>query len=414
MILASKIRIEPTEAQALVFRKACGTARYTYNWALDKWKEMKSQGVSSVKRNDLKKLWNQEKPEWVYEAPKDANQQPFTNLYTALGNYFEKRSIFPKYKKKGKSNDSFYVCNDKARIEDLRIRLPLVGWVRMSERFVPGAKCKIQSYTISRKADEWFVSVSFEISDKDYCRKSGNGVIGLDLGLKAFVVDSNGGEFHSPKPLKKYQAKMKCLQRAHARKKRGSKNKRKSQAKVAKLHAKIANIRKDFLHKLSHKVCSQNRIIAIEDLNVKGMLKNHKLAFHISDAGWGEFRRQLGYKSKKFQSILTVVDRWFPSSKTCCECGNVKSELSLSEREYVCAACGAVNDRDHNAAINILARGILNLVPRASGEFTPMELAKLATRAIASMDADDEVPIRDNDSINESLGNQLLSMRAAC
>ena len=160
MIIGQKICINPDRQQIEVFRKACGIARYTYNWALSEWKRQKAAGVATVKRNDLKKLWNATKPEWVYDAPKDANQQPFSDLYDGLNRYFNKQSKFPKLKKKGKCKDSFYISNDRVSINDLHVKLPLVGKVLMNERLRYKVKdIKIMSYTVSGHADKWYLSV---------------------------------------------------------------------------------------------------------------------------------------------------------------------------------------------------------------------------------------------------------------
>ena len=169
-------------------------------------------------------------------------------------------------------------------------------------------------------------------------------------------------------------------------------------SKVAKQHLRIANTRKDFLHKLSNKITKENRIIVSEDLNVKGMLKNHKLAFHIQDASWSEFTRQIEYKSKRTNSIYLKVDRFFPSTKTCSDCGHVKKTMSLSEREYMCHDCGSVKDRDHNAAINILASGIINIIPGASGKYTPVEIVSLIESAMMKLN-----------TISETFGGDFVS-----
>jgi len=408
MIIGQKICIAPDKEQIEVFRKACGIARYTYNWALCEWKRQKSLGVTKVTRNDLKKLWNATKPEWVYEAPKDANQQPFTDLYNGLNRYFKKQSKFPKMKKKGRCKDSFYISNDKASIDDLYIKLPFVSKVRMDERLKHKVRdIKIMSCTVSAHADKWYVSVNYEIDDSLIQKESLINIVGIDVGLNDFAVDSNGNSTKSPKPLKKYKDKLAKLQRCLSKKKRGSKNRQKTRKKVAKCHARIANIRKDFLHKLSTDYVKNNKLIAIEDLDVKQMLKNHKLALHIADASWGEFKRMLEYKSKKYNSILIKIDKYFASTKTCCECETVKDKIGLGDREYICHVCGSCMSRDYNASINILAYALRILIPRASGVM-PMELVSLAKRAIASLNNNDEVPFGDNDSFIESLGNQVL------
>ena len=376
-ILSHKIRMKPTPDQESVLIRACGISRYTYNWALARWKVLKSEGVEKVTRNDLKKEWNQLKPDWVYDAPKDANQQPFTDLYNGFSRYYNKQGTgFPKFKSKNKSRDSFYVSNDKAKLVGSQvIRLPKVGRVPLCEPLRWKHKdVKIMSYTISRSANQWFVSINVQIDIEKMNVNSPDNMLGIDLGIKEFIVDSNDDHVSSPKPLKVYKKKLNKLQRKLSRAKKGSGNRTKRKGKVAKLHLRVSNIRKDFLHKLSNKITKENRIIVTEDLNVKGMLKNHKLAFHIQDASWYEFTRQIEYKSKRTNSIYLKVDRFFPSTKTCSDCGAVKKKMSLSEREYICHECGTVKDRDHNAAINILASGLINIIPGASGKYTLSQL----------------------------------------
>jgi putative transposase len=410
VILSHKIRMKPTPDQELVLIRACGISRYTYNWALARWKQLKSEGVEKVTRNELKKEWNQVKPDWVYDAPKDANQQPFTDLYNGFSRYYKNGSGFPKFKSKNKSRDSFYVSNDKAKLVGSHsIRLPKVGRVQLCEPLRWKHKdVKIMSYTISRSANQWFVSISVQIDSDKVSTQSPNNMIGLDLGIKEFIVDSNDEHIISPKPLKKHKKKLAKLQRKLSRTKKDSKNREKRKRSVAKQHLRISNIRKDFLHKLSNKITKENRIIVTEDLNVKGMLKNHKLAFHIQDASWYEFTRQIEYKSKRTNSIYLKVDRFFPSTKTCSECGAIKESMNLSEREYTCHECGTVKDRDHNAAINILAMGLINLIPGASGKYTPVEIVSLVESALTQLNTIDETFEDDFDpdlSVSKSLTN---------
>ena len=392
MILGQKILLYPTPEQALVFNKSFGVKRYAYNWALSEWKKQKANGVKTVKMNDLKKEWNKVKPEWVYDCPKDANQQPFADVSTALKNYFEakkngnKHFKFPRKKHKGKSKDSFYVSNDQAHITNNHIKLPLIGRVRLAEGLRFKKKhTRILSFTVSRTADKYYVSVNYEIPDALGATQSGSGMVGIDLGLKTFAVESNGHEEQSPRPLKKHQHKLVRLQRKLSRATKGSIRRNKTKMKLAKQHARITNIRKDHLHKYSRKVVNANAIIVLEDLNVNGLLKNHKLARSIADSSWSELIRMITYKSKRSGSIVLKADRWFSSSKLCSECGALKPKLGLDEREYICEECGCIKDRDHNASINILAHGLFQLIPSASGKFTSVEIVALAQRAIAEL-----------------------------
>lgn len=404
MIIGQKILLYPSPEQAKVFDMSFGVSRYTYNWALSRWQEKKAAGVKTVKMNDLKKEWNQVKPDWVYKCPKDANQQPFTDLSTALKNYFTSKKNgstnfkFPKKKKKGKCRDSFYVSNDRAHITNNHIKLPLVGKVRIADRLrFKKKQVKILSFTVSRTADKYYVSVNYEIPDALGVTKSKSGIVGIDVGLKTFAVESNGHYEHSPRPLKKHQRKLVKLQRKLSRASKGSIRRKKTKIKLAKKHARITNIRKDHLHKYSRKVVNDNAIIVLEDLNIRGMLKNHKLARAISDSSWSEFNRMVDYKSKRSGSIILKSDRWLPSSKMCSECGAVKHTIGLHEREYICEECGCVMDRDHNASVNILADGLLQLIPSASGKFTSVEIVALVHSAMNELTAVNETSLRSSD-----------------
>lgn len=417
MKLGQKILLKPTQKQITVFNKAFGTARFTYNWALDKWKEKKAAGVKAVKMNDLKKEWNAIKPDWVYESPKDANQQPFFNLRTSLKNYFTSKVKgdghfhFPKKKKKGKCKDSFYVSNDQAHITNNHIKLPLVGRVKMADRLRYRKKdLKILSYTISRTADKYYVSINFDIKDdliKTYPTKLN--MVGIDVGIKTFTVESNGTKTVSPKPLNKKLKKLKRIQRKMSRATKGSIRKKKNKKKLAELHSKIANIRKDFIHKLSRKIVNENAIICFETLDIPEMLKNHKLARNIDDAAWGMLFRFIEYKAKQTGSIVLKCDKWFPSSKTCSECMHVKEKLLLSEREFICEHCGAVIDRDLNAAINILAYCLFDLIPNAYGKFTSVEIVALVQKEIDVLSSIVDTSYRSSDGrwISENIISSL-------
>jgi len=387
--LAHSIRLYPNEAQATFFRKACGCARVAYNYGLDEYQRQLKAG-SKPKVLEIKKQFNQDKKTlypWMSETNKDANQQPFANLQNAFNRFFKKQGRFPKFKKKG-VKDSFYISNDKFGVENNKFWIPKLGWVKGTEelRF----KGKITSATVRRKADYWFVVVSVETENtRTTCENQA--VVGVDLGIKTLATLSDGKVIESVSPLRKRLGKLKLLQRWLSRKVKGSSNRRKAIQRAAKVHYEIACLRKDVLDKLTTYLCENYQTICIEDLNVSGMVKNHKLALSISDAGFGEFRRQLEYKSVLHGNSLVFVDRWFPSSKTCSGCGAVKQTLLLSEREYVCEKCGIVIDRDLNAAINLRNYG-LNKIGAVSPELTPMEMGALACRA-ASETAVDEVGI---------------------
>jgi putative transposase len=348
--LAHKIRLRPNREQEKYFLRACGVSRFTWNWALETWKKGYEKG-EKPNALELKKRFNALKAEefpWTYEVTKYASQQPFIYLQSAFQRFFQKQSRYPRFKKRG-YNDSFYIGGDHLKFEGKRIRIPKLGWVRMREsvRF----SGKINSATVSRAADHWYVSVSVELSEKPKPCENQEG-IGVDLGVNRLATLSNDEMFEGPKPLKKHLKKLRKLSRQLSRKKKYSKNRDKARIKLARLHLRIRNIRQDALHKLTTYITKSFDGIAIEDLNVKGMVRNRHLARAILDMGFYEFRRQLVYKSMLRGCNVFDVDRWFPSSKMCSRCHVIKDHLLLGERMFRCDACAFVIDRDVNAARN--------------------------------------------------------------
>jgi len=349
--LAHKIELDPTNVQRGYFVRACGTARFTWNWALAEWNRQYEEGLKPSGLA-LKKAFNDIKKEefpWVLDVLRDANSQPFSNLQTAFNNFFKGTAKRPHFKKK-RIRDSFYIANDKFKIEEDRIRIPKLGWVRLKESFCHFGK--IMSATVSRAADKWFVSIGVKM-DITPAACEDQVVVGVDLGVKNLATLSNGEMIEGPKPYRKLQKKLRRLQQSFSRKQRGSKNRDNLKRKISRLHYRISCIRHDALHKLTSKLARKFSVIVIEDLNVGGMLKNGKLAKAISDMGFHEFRRQLNYKIPIAGTHVIVADRWFPSSKRCSDCGEIHRELTLSDRTFVCPACGFELDRDENAARNL-------------------------------------------------------------
>ena len=355
MILSHKIQFDPTYKQREYFARAAGTSRFVYNWALEEWNRQYEAGEKPT-ANKLAAQFNAIKYEqfpWISSIHKDAHARPFVDLGKAFVGFFKKTSKRPKFHKKGR-RDSFYVANDRLEIRQRKIKLPIVGWVRLTEalRF----SGKIMSAVVSRTADRWFVSIAVDVGDfhKD---RTADGVVGVDLGLTTLATLSTGEKIPGPKALKSNLDRLRRLSRAHSRKQKGSQNKKKSADRLARLHARIGNIRKDAIHKLTTKLCSENQAIALEDLAVENMQKNRKLARGIGDANWAEIRRQTGYKVKIYDDELKIIDRWFPSSKTCRKCKMVKTNLKLSDRIFRCDNCGHEEDRDLNASRNICTEG---------------------------------------------------------
>lgn len=360
MLLSFKTALIPNNKQITAFRKASGTARHAYNWAnavfIETLKARESdKSVKIPSAIDLhKRLVAEVKSQhsWYYEVNKNVPQKAVADLRNAWGRCFEKKSKQPRFKKKGQ-RDSFYLesgTKEKPAIKNdgKRVKLPSIGWVRLAE---PLPVTAIHNCVISRQADRWFIAIKYEIEQPTV--SSNRPSVGVDIGIKELAVTSTGKVFSNPKAYRHNRKRLKRAQRRVSKKVKGSKNRAKAVKKLAKLHAKVSNIRKDSIHKLTHYLAKNHSIIKIEDLSIKAFLKNHKLAGAIADCGMYEFQRQLDYKTQKFSSQLILVDRMFPSSQICSNCGQHRHKMPLKNRVYVCPDCGYSEDRDLNAAKNI-------------------------------------------------------------
>ena len=373
MLIAHRIALDLNNVQATYMARASGTARFAYNWALAEWKRQyqawkldnsQPQPRQAALRRQLNSIKREQFP-WMLEVTKCAPQMAIIHLGDAFKNFFAGRSKYPQFRKKG-VDDRFTLTNDQFSIDGSRIRIPNLGWVRMREalRFVG----KIMSATISRVADRWFVSITVDTKDNSHLPKAENqGVVGVDLGVSALATLSTGEVIAGPKPYKALLDRLRRLSRSLSRKQKGSSKRKKVKAKLAKLHARIAAIRSDALHKLTSDLTRRFHTIGIEDLNVRGMLKNRHLARSIADMGFFELRRQLEYKTAMRGGQVVVADRFYPSSKTCSECGHKLEELPLAVREWTCPVCGSIHDRDVNAAINLKNMAVSSTVS-ACGE----------------------------------------------
>lgn len=372
MIIAHKIALDPNNAQATYFARAAGTARFAYNWALAEWQRQYAawkqdnslpKHSQAALRRQLNAIKREQFP-WMLEVTKNAPQMAIIQLGEAFKNFFAGRAKYPKFRKKG-VHDRFTLTNDQFSIDGSCIRIPHLGWVRMREslRFAG----KIMSATISRVADRWFVSITVDTEDPPKSRAENQGAVGVDLGVAALATLSTGETITGPKPHKALLDRLRRLSRSLSRKQKGSSNRRKAKAKLARLHARIANIRSDALHKLTTEITRRFHTIGIEDLNVRGMAKNRHLARSIADMGFFEFRRQLEYKATMRGGVVAVADRWFASSKTCSACGSVQEAMPLSVRQWICPDCGTRHDRDLNAAINLKNMAVSSTVS-ACGE----------------------------------------------
>ncbi|MFM2062496.1 MAG: hypothetical protein RLZZ507_2166 [Cyanobacteriota bacterium] len=357
MLLGFKTELKLNQTQRVNIVKHCGVARHAWNWGLALTKQIlehnqKQQPDEKIKfptAIDLHKwLVALVKPEnqWYYECSKSAPQESLRNLRKSWDRCFQKISGVPRFKKKGK-HDSCTLEGTVKILSNNKIQVPKLGILKTYER-LPQVQPK--SVTISRQADRWLISFRIEVEPK---LSDLTNTVGVDLGVKNLATLSTGEVVTGAKSYKTYQSKLGRLQWLNRHKVIGSNNWKKAQIQIARLHRKIANIRKDTLHKLTTLLAKNHGVIVIEDLNVSGMLANHKLAKAISDMGFYELRRQLEYKCQLYGAKLVIVDRWFPSSRTCSHCGVKKETLSLSERVFKCDGCGFECDRDLNAAINL-------------------------------------------------------------
>ena len=359
MLIAHKIALDPNNVQATHFARAAGTARFAYNWALAEWQRQyaackANASLPKPSQMALRRQLNAIKAEqfpWMLEVTKNAPQMAIIQLGAAFKNFFAGRAKYPKFRKKG-LHDRFSLTNDQCSIDASRIRIPNLGWVRMREtlRF----NGKIMSATVSRVADRWFVSITVDTpKDLPLPKAKNQGAVGVDLGVSALATLSTGESITGPKAHKALLCRLQRASRGLSRKVKGSENRKKAKMKLARLHARIGNIRKDALHQLTTDLTRRFHTIGIEDLNVRGMVRNRHLSRAVSDMGFFEFRRQLDYKATQRGGMIVVADRWYPSSKTCSDCGHKLDDLPLSVREWTCPECGSVHDRDVNAAINL-------------------------------------------------------------
>src|SRR6266566_182786 len=362
------IRLNTTPEQEVYFRKACGVTRHAYNWALDRWKAARAEG-KRVTVKALKVEYNSIKGEqfpWVYETTKCAPEQAFADLGQAFANYWRMKRAgtqpklkhprkdgeeagFPHFKSKKRDRLSFYLSNDKFSVHGPTLHVPKLGKVNMTEEL--RLQGKILSAVISSRAGWWFVSSAVEVEHETPTH--GGGTVGIDLGIKTLATLSGGEKFENQKHYRKSLGRIQGLSKGLSRKVEGSQNWWKNTKKLAKAHYRVACQRQDGLHKMSRHVARTYAVIGLEDLNTKGMLANHCLAQAVSDASFFEVKRQLLYKTEQYGGYVKLVDRWYASSKTCHHCGWMKEDLTLADRVWVCERCGAVNERDLNASLNV-------------------------------------------------------------
>jgi len=386
MIKAHKIRLHPTPEQAVYFAKAAGTARFVWNWALAEWKRHYEAGEKPTAFK-LKKQFNairREQFPWTWEVTKNASDQPFLDLGKAFTAFFEGKARHPCFKSKKRSKPSFYLANDQFELGDHRIWIPKLGWVNMAEnlRF----KGKVTGARITNTADWWFVSLTVELLDE--LPEPRKAAVGIDVGLNRLATLSTAEEYENQAFLKAALRKLRQANKRLHRRKPGSKNREKARKQVARLHYRITCLRDDVLHKLTTRVASCYGIVGIEDLNLKGLLKNRHLARSLSDAALGKLLTLLTGKVEQRGGQVIKVGRFFPSSKTCHCCGWKWEDMQLSDRIFLCQNPNCAyhlfpQDRDHNAALCILGEALrlIGLIDQAVDDIGSGDDVNLAADA---------------------------------
>ena len=367
-----KFRIYPTKEQEILLSKHFGSIRYVYNLFLDKRTKFylnakeKQLAKKSLNYNEmsaeLTKLKSNTETEWLNECNSQSLQHSLKHLETAFNRFFKKKSKYPRFKNR-RSKQSFRLPQFVS-VEDGRIYFPKFkeGIKIDQHRKIEGS---IENATISRNvAGQYFACIG--VTKNIEIKLELNNAVGIDLGIKSLVVCSDGIRFKNIKPLKQLEKLVRIRQKSVSRTGKKSIGRIKARLKLGKLHVKIANIRSNHLHQISHKLVSENQTLILEDLSVKNMMGDHRYAKSIGDCSWSELVRQICYKSEWYGRKVIKIDRYFPSSKTCSNCGYIKDDLTLKDREWNCPKCNYKHDRDLNASLNILKQG-LNLTVGTTG-----------------------------------------------
>ena len=361
MLKSFVYRLYPNKEQEILLAKHFGCNRFIYNWALNLRKESYEQSGKTISKFELNKMVTQlakkEEYSWLQEVLSQSLQQSIQNLDTAYIKFFKEKTGFPKFKSKKTHRHSYRIPqNVKIDFENHKVFLPKIKWVNIRvDREFEGL---IKSATVKQlPSGKYFVSILVE-DGKDYQTKKQiehANAVGIDLGIKDFAILSDGTKIENPKFLRTKEQRLKVLQKRLSRKQKGSNNRNKQRIKVAKLQEKITNERKDFLQKLTTKLVKESQFdtFCLENLNVSGMMRNHKLAKSIAEVSWYQFIEMLKYKCEWYGKNLVQIGQFEPSTKTCAHCGYKNTELTLKDREWICPVCNTYHDRDINAAINI-------------------------------------------------------------
>lgn len=355
-----KVRIYPTKEQQILLEKTFGASRFVYNHFLKLKQYLYQEFKIKITFNHTSKMLTELKRQksWLKVPYKWALGNALRDLDSAYQNFFNGKGKYPKFKKKDDKNS--YRTSSNIKVDNSFIKIPKVGLLRYRDSYKL-EECnilKIYNITISKTSSgKYYASISAEVYIP--CFEKTNQNVGIDLGLKDYLIINIGEKIHNPRILKHLEAKCRRLAKSLSRKVKGSSNYQKAKFKLARFHEKVANIRKDFLHKLSTKLVKAYDIICIENLNIKGLMKNHRLAKSFQDVSLYEFIRQLEYKARWYGKTLSKIDTFYPSSQLCSNCGYKNSDVkNLSIREWVCPKCGTIHDRDINSAINILNEGL--------------------------------------------------------
>ncbi len=381
---AAKVRIYPTTEQKQLLAKQFGCARFWWNKALGLQYEHRSSNGRWLKRTELNAMLPELKKElpWLKtDCYSQVLQATTKNLEQAMKNWFEGRAKKPRFKaRKNKQSISF---PQNVSIVGEYLKIPKVGLVKA--KITQEIEGQIKTVTISvNPSGKYYAAIGLDLGEQERESSTDGQILGIDLGLKDYVTCHNGSDslrVKHPKWLKRRQRNLRQQQKQLARRKKTSKRREKARKLVARVHEKLSNSRQDFLHKLSRKITDENQVVVVENLNIRGMVRNRKLSQAISQSGWGMFLNFLEYKLKHKGGVLVEIDRFFPSSKLCSSCGHKYQDLQLSEREWTCSACATKHQRDENAAQNIRLEGIriLGLGHNPHGDGVRLETCSEAT-----------------------------------
>ena len=405
MLKALKIRLYPNKTQEVQINKLLGCYRFVYNQCLNKKitsyeKDKTSENLTSLGHYLHGYLTKQDEYSWLNEQNTKVLKQSIIDMLDAYKCFFEQRNGYPKYKSKHDNKQScrfpFEAISKRNNYEDRKLSLANIRGIkfRCSDKYIKYLtknKEGIKSATLSKlPCGQYYLSILINGDLLKQVPQSQN-TVGIDLGIKDFITTSEGETFENKRFKKSISDRLKKLQRQLSRKQKGSNNRNKARLKLAKLNKKINDSKLNYLHEVTNTLINENQVICIEDLNVKGMAKNHRLAESISEMNFGEFRRILEYKACWYGRVVVKVDRFYPSSKTCNHCGYIKKDLKLSERQWICPVCGELIDRDYNAACNIRDKGIEILVGNRIPELTLVENPLMDERSAMNLKSNDSL-----------------------